>query len=311
MSDGTFIIFSKSRAIYQGGEDKPQAITKRSRRTLKLGVEILYPIFKEAAEYIKDDAFWHKILEDASRGHFQKMYRYTNGTLSFKQKSKVYSKEICQDDPELCLKNVQDFMQSNGCYSNKDHQIHLQEIEQKRNEASQTILEWKNIKSRKTKRLLISRYVAYLGEHYTLNKLELSQLVYVVRSANSIGLINNDTINMQNNQIVDIDILCFDTETRDFFIDPDAKPPKTSKSTKKVSKDEDDEEDEEELVPDKTIVSKSRMADWTKFTTILGKRMAAHNKLEELLDKNLSDEEEEEIETPKVKKIAVKPKRNK
>ncbi len=281
MSDGTFTILSKGRTIFRDGEDKIQEVTKRGRRSAKTNTEIKFPIFKEAAKYIDDDLFWTRILEDASRGVFQKPYRYNEGTLSFKIKSVVHSKEICQDDPVLCLKNIQEFMQSNGCYSEKDHEMKLLEIEQQRNEASQTILDWKSIRP-KNRKLLISRYVAYLGEHYNLNKLELSQLINLSRLAYSVGLINSTTVIMENNVIADIEILCYDKRTRDFFIDPDAKIPKASKSSRKIN---DDDENGDEIFEVKTSnvpISKSRNTDWIKFINVLSKRIAAHNKLDEL-----------------------------
>jgi len=320
MSDGTFLILAKGRTIYEGGEVRPQTVTRRGRRTSKTNGEIIYPIFKEAAVYTDGDSFWNKILEDASRGYFQRMYRYTDGTLSYKQKTKVFSKEICQYDPQLCLKNVQEFMKSNGCHSSRDHMIQMMETEQKRNEASQTILDWKSIKSRKTKKLLISKYIAYLGEHYSLNRVELSKLINLVKMANSIGLINSNTVEMINNQISDIEILCFDKFARDFFIDADFRLPKISKAMLKKINEESSEAEETEESPIYNIkssgvtISKSRTSDWAKFTTILGKRMAVHNKLEEIKEKIITKEnkitpEEDnlplKINNPKIK-IVIK-----
>ncbi len=288
MSDGIFVVTTKGKTIYQGGDEKLPTVTRRGRRNAKTSNEIIYPIFKEAIAYCQGDSYWIKIFEDASKGNFQKMYRYANGTLSHKQKTKVHSKEICQDDPELCFKNVQDFMKSNGCYSERDHIIQMMEIEEQRDKASQTVLEWKNIKSRKTKKLLVSKYIAYLGTHYSLDKLELSNLINIVTMAYSIGLINSSSVQMKNNQISDINILCFDAQNRDFFLDSDIKMPKINKAILKKINDESTENDETDenlgynIKPSGVTISKSRTSDWSKFTSLLGKRMAAYSRLEDI-----------------------------
>jgi len=286
MSDGTFVILSKGRAIFQGGDDKNQLSNKRERRATKLKTEIINPIFKKAAEYIKNDPFWYKILIDASKGYFLKMYRYINGTLTFKQKSKVFSKEICQDNAELCLRNVQDFMQSNGTYSLNDHELKMKEDQELQNEASNIILEWKAIKSKKIKKILISSYIDYLKVHYSLTDYELSKLINLIKLCYSVGFINNSSVIMENNEIVDIDILCYDPATKDFFIDADAKIPKTTRRSKKYIKSDQDNDSEvicQDLNTNIVKISKSRSGDWNKFTTLLGKRIAVYNKLS---DKN-------------------------
>ena len=282
MSDGTLIMLSKGRTIFLGGDDKNQLLNRKERRITKLNEETIYPIFKKAAEYIKNDLFWFKILINASKGYFQKMYRYINGTLTFKQKSKVYSKEICQDNPELCLKNFQEFMQSNGTYSTNDHELNIKKIDELKDAASNIVLDWKKIKSKKIKKILISIYIDYLADRYCLTKYELSKLINVLKLAYSVGLINSSSVIMENNQIADIDVLCYDPSTKDFFIDADAKVPKTSRRSKKYSKsDEDDEIVCQDLNTNLVKISKSRFSDWNKFATVLGKRIALHNKLPE------------------------------
>lgn len=235
--------------------------------------------------------FWDAILDDASRGIFPKMYRYTNGILSFKQKTKVYSKEICQDDSVLCLTNVQDFMKSHGCYSSRDYIIKMEELNRIRAEASKVELKWKNIKSNKEKKLLISTYLTRLAKHYSLNNIEISKLINVTRMANAIGIINANSVVMENNHIVDIEVLCYDPKTRDFFIDPNVTLPKISKALlKKMETDEGsydvcDDIDDEDIKPGCVNISKSRISDWKKYLTVLGKSLSTHDGLEELESK--------------------------
>jgi hypothetical protein len=300
MSDCSFVVLSRSRIIFEGGDEKSEFLSKRSRRSTKANAKVSHPIFKEAASYVEADPFWIKILENASRGIFPKMFRYKDGILSFKQRTKLFSKEICQDDPELCAKNVQDFMRSNGFYSDRDNAVRMEEMNAMREEEFQTELEWKNIRSKKTKRLLISAYVSYLGKRYQLTRLELSNLINLTQIANAVGIINSSTVIMEDDQIIDITVLCYNTVSRNFSLDSGAIISKLNKAAMKKINDEPMEEEEIHTKSSgtSTTFSKSRLTDWTKFATILGKRMIAHNS--SALN---SDETPSKRRTPPMEKI--------
>jgi hypothetical protein len=294
MSDCSFVVLSSGRTIYEGGDEKSDIFSKRSRKSNKTDGKVIYPIFKEAIAYTQGDSFWDAILDDASRGIFPKMYKYNNGVLSFKQKNKIYSQEICQDKAVLCLTNVQVFMKSHGFYSSRDYIIKMEELNRIRAEASKVELKWKNIKSNKEKKLLISTYLTRLAKHYSLNNIEISKLINVTRMANSIGIINANSVVMKNNHIVDIEVLCYDPKTRDFFIDPNVTLPKMSKAMlKKMDTDENgydgcdayNDTEDEDIKPGCVNISRSRISDWKKYLTVLGKSLSTHNGLEELENK--------------------------
>lgn len=277
MSDGSFVIMSKGKTIYEGGENKSKSLTRRTRRSNKNNGAVIYPIFKQAIKYAEEDSFWIKILEDASEGIFPKMYRYKDGILSCKKKNKFFSKEINQEDPIECLRNIQDFMKDNGFYSDRDNALKLEKINNLREEESKKDLQWNKIRSKKIKKVLISNYIFHLQNRYSLNNIEQSDLINKIRLATSSGIINNNTVVMENKQIINITVLCFDPKDRDFFIDPDTKIPKNKKESTKA--------EEEETVETPSIklngfkISKSRVVDWGKFTTALGKRLSTHDNL--------------------------------
>ena len=194
MSDVSFHILAKGASIYrdESGLGSGQLSRRRNRRSVKGNQEVIYQIFKDAADLIKEDNFWFCMLEDFSKGIFPSMYRFNGKVLSFKKRTKVYSKEICQDSPEMCLKNTTDFMKNNGFHSNLDHKRRVENIEVLRLKKSKVILAWSGIRSRKTKKLLISMYTARLGEKYGLTILELSKLSNLVMMINSVGIINKN-----------------------------------------------------------------------------------------------------------------------
>lgn len=325
MSDYSIVIFSNGKTIYKGGDEKSNLLSRRSRRSNKTSDKIIYPIFEEAASYVKEDPFWLKLLSDASKGIFPRMYRYKDDILSFRYKGKVTSKEICQDNAIICLKNIQDFMRGNGLYSARDHAQHLEEMDRLMNEEAKIEVEWKSIRSKKKKVLYISVYITYLATRYELSKLEVSALVNIMQMANAMGLINKNTVVMEDNRIKDITILCYDRETRDFYLDSTALPAKLTRATLRKIVEEAGDEDEEGEVFVKAggvNISKSRAADWSKFVTSLGKRLSTHERLGELEHKirsrsklhsslstdrsEVSSLQSEEVPRPKRKKIVVR-----
>lgn len=276
MSDGSFVIISQGKTIYRGGNNKEDTSTRRSRRTVKSDGTIIYPIFRQAIKYAEGDLFWIKILEDASEGVFPKTHRYKDGILSCKKKNKYSTKEISQDNPALCLENVQDFMKDSGFYSTRDNALKIEEINDLREKESKKDLIWAGIRSNKTKKVLISKYICFLQKKYSLSNLEQSDLINKIRLANSSGLINKETVVMENKQIINLTILCYDAKHRDFFIDPSAKIPKVKGEKKKI-------EDEDEILETPTIksygfsISKSRINDWNKFSLALSKRLSSYD----------------------------------
>lgn len=287
MADYSIVIFSNGKTIYKGGDEKSSLLARRSRRSNKANNKVIHSIFEDAASYIEEDPFWHKILTDASKGIFPRMYRYKDGILSFRYKAKVTSKEICQDNAIICLKNIQDFMRGNGLYSARDHAQRMEEINNLMNEEANVEVEWKGIRSKKKKILYISEYITNLSYRYKLSKLELSALINIVRMANSMGLVNKSTVIMQNNRIGDITVLCYDKVWRDFYLDSSVAPPKLSRATIRKITDEAPDEDEPEICikAGGVNISKSRSADWNKFLTSLGKKYVNYEKLAELEDK--------------------------
>lgn len=297
MSDGSFVILSQGKTIYEGGDNKSGLFSRRNRRSVKNSGTVIYPIFKLAIKYAEDDLFWIKILDDASEGVFPKTHRYKDGILSCKKRNKYFTKEISQDNPLLCLQNIQDFMKDNGFYSTRDNTLKLEEIDNLREEESKKDIQWSKIRSNKIKKILVSNYISYLQRKYSLSNIEQSDLINKIRLATSSGLINKNSVVMENKQITNITILCYDARHRDFFIDPNVKSPKISKSASKKIKEELQDDDEMPETPTIKLnglnISKSRITDWGKFTTILGKRLATHGSLERFVV-----EEEEEAESP-------------
>jgi hypothetical protein len=274
------VIFSRGQTIYRGGDKKEPEPGRRNRRNNKNNGSVIYPIFEEASR-LTDDPSWESILKDASKGVFPRMYRYNGDVLSFKQKSKVHTKEICLDDPALCLRNVQEFMRNMGLYSERDQYIRLREMEAAEEEVKKPKVRWKQIKSDKTKNVLISKYISLLERRYTLDNMEITRLANVVRMANSIGMVNANTVSMRNGQIVDISPLCFNSKTRNFFIDPATPIPKMTKIDANKLETKLDSVEEKINIKSKvgnTTISISRSLDWEKFW---------RNWLEESLGMNL------------------------
>jgi hypothetical protein len=208
--------------------NKTIPFSKKGKKTGK--TEIIHQIFADAVKYALGDIFWKNILTNASKGIFPKLYKYYNNILIFKQRSgKNLYKEICQDDAQLCFDNVKSFMMFNGMFSMRDTIERKSDMSEETEENTEE-LKWKSIKSKKLKRLLLSKYVIYLTSRYNLCQKEKVNLDILLSTANATGLINKNNVIMDNNKIIDILILCYDSTNRNFFIDPSAKLEKITKA---------------------------------------------------------------------------------
>lgn len=288
-AEDTIVVWSKGgMVIYTNGDPKSQK-KRRGRKKANCDGVIVYQIFDDAIKFIDDDPYWVKILQEASQGYFQKMFRYNNGILSYKIKNKIFTQEISQTDPELCLKNFQNVLRHNGFYSNKDHIIKTQEIENLKREALKIDLDWSKIKSKSEKKLLIYNYIVYLRKHYTLTKIEFSSLVNLIKMAYSSGIITCDTVCIEDNRIKDITFLCFDPVSRVFSICENTVFPKLTSTTFKKLREtvtDNDKTSHINIRGGNSKLSKSRSADWAKFAEVMGKRIAVHNKLDNFNEKN-------------------------
>ena len=150
--------------VVQFSQKSIEPSKKLIKKTIK---PVIYPIFEEASTFINNDNFWSKILYDASRGVFPKLYKYSNGVLFYKFKTNKYLNQvICQTDPFLCLTNIQNFMRNNNTHSMQDTKNKIKEMETLMNESPRVDLDWNTIKSKKLKQLILSNYVIYLKNKY-------------------------------------------------------------------------------------------------------------------------------------------------
>lgn len=55
MSDCSFVVLSSGRTIYEGGDEKSDIFSKRTRKSNKTDGKVIYPIFKEAMSHTDED----------------------------------------------------------------------------------------------------------------------------------------------------------------------------------------------------------------------------------------------------------------
>lgn len=223
-------------------------------------MEILHPFFLSAIPYCNDDVFWIKILDNASKGIFPKLYKYLNNVLAYRQKANKYvSVELDQSSPEQLFRTLQNFMKRNGTYSMRDENERVKEVETK----DDIINSWSDIKSRKMKRLLLSKYVIHLKSHYNLSNDEVVNLNTLISASNATGIIKSNNVVITDGRISDVTILCFDPRSRNFFIDSDVKIEQISKSQlNKIN------EENSDLTP-VAAEKKTNLNNWGKFVAYL------------------------------------------
>lgn len=131
---------------------------------MKLTKEIIYPIFIQVSTYCKDN-FWKQLYIDMAYGHFPfgvSVYK-DRVFCSFKDKKFNYT---CKDDPEDIHRSLTDLFKTKlGILSSID-------ILQKRQNFQLLLYEnfddWKNIKKKNIRDLLIEKYALKLKDQYNL-----------------------------------------------------------------------------------------------------------------------------------------------
>jgi hypothetical protein len=225
---GGFAIFSGSKILYSSNGNtetqalkvkisKPQTKVRASAKNKRI---IEFELFEDLLK-METDPFWITILDDAAQGKFPRNFKYQNGILSSKLRSKPINVPLKGTNAEILeiVKNF--FLKCGGIESPLD----VQNKKEKEKTMLDQIIEddieinWSQIRSDKQKMVMISLYVEQLGEKYKLSIDERKGLVQNIKIGILAGYLNTDNIVIKNNNISEIFGLNYDKETKQFSID--------------------------------------------------------------------------------------------
>lgn len=196
--------------------------------------KLLYPIFIECSE-LTLDPYWKQIFEDCSRGKFPSgsSIDSTGQIIYFKtQKSKVNSRNYITyrigDSAEQVYLDVKQLFQKHLLHKSKqDRMRSSDEVRDIRAELEKLYKgDWSDIRKKKIKDPIIRRFTLSIKDKYQLNNHETEGLYDVLKIGFLFNRIPNDSIVYNDQEIKDITILKFLTDTRTFILDEPEKPTK-------------------------------------------------------------------------------------
>jgi hypothetical protein len=239
-TDGGFVILSGRKTWYSSSTTStPPAKTKtktsrsanKSRASAKSQPQIVYPIFQTCVEFT-EDPYWKSMMHEAAIGNFPRSFRYQNGALTYRVKSKIIERQIPTNNPVETLTAVQKFMmEAAGITSpidieNKKVEIEKRLVDYMMHEATN----WSEIRSNGYKSILISLFVEKLGAEYNLQLDQREALENIIKIGVMAGYFGNDNIHIVGNVITSIDGLLRDPQTGAFSIDIVNYKPHTKKT---------------------------------------------------------------------------------
>jgi hypothetical protein len=172
--------------------------------------EIIYPIFLECIQYIKD-SFWKTIFEDLAYGKTPNGTYITKDFLTCNYKDKEFSYKIERKDPYILYMELYELLNKKlGIISNKEKckkRIDFNKIEY---EIQATKNSWVDIKKKNIKDLLIELFVIDMKNQYFLTQKQTQYLLSVICIAMIFKVITNKDINYTNGKIQNIEGINFE-----------------------------------------------------------------------------------------------------
>jgi len=205
---------------------KTQNTTLKNQQTKEK--KVLYPIFNECAEFTLDP-FWTQLFDECAKGKFPKgssIDQNSGMTIYFKTKTDTVSYNMKEKSPEQIFSDLKQHFQ---VYLKLKSVRDNQEIQEELDDICKDLQEiftssWQNIRKKKIKDPIIRSFILDLKERYDLNDKETCQLAKIIKLGFLFNWIENDNVIYENQQIIDITTLTFDSEERVFTLEePDIK----------------------------------------------------------------------------------------
>lgn len=190
---------------------------------------VLYPTFAECSEYTLDP-YWKDIFKQCSRNKFPKGCSYDpkNHVLYVKDTSRGsqnhrMSINLPDGSSETfdILMNI--FRKNLKCRSPQDLQRSRQDLKDIKDSIEVDLSEWKKIKPRSLKDIMIMRYISKMEESLNLTKEEANELYTTIKVGMQFNKIKPDDIDYSNETINSIQGLEYDENTRTFKLNNEIK----------------------------------------------------------------------------------------
>jgi hypothetical protein len=299
VEDGGFVIFSGTKLWYSSKEapvkSQKNALGK-VRASAKAKRIVEFEEFDKLMQ-IETDPYWKSLFDEAAIGKFPRNFKFQNGVLNYKIRSKNIEQNIPKNVEEALLIVKKFFLDTAGILSPDDLKRKKLEEEKRISEMIMNeVMSWNQIRSEKQRMIMISLYVENLGKQYGLNIEERKGLVQNIRIGVLAGYFNSENIEIIGNCIENIRGLEYNKELKEFEIRKELCPcPKISRKSVNndstfVSKteissmyyDSDNSDNEERVYSEEKFSSEERNSSlsssssmkkrWNKFLSEIGKK---------------------------------------
>lgn len=172
--------------------------------------EIIYPIFLECFQFIKD-TFWENIFEDLSYGKCPYGTYINKGFLCCNYKGKEFNYKLEKKNPEQLYKDTYNLLVKKiGLQSQRDkikNKTNFQNIE---NEIKEYRKSWNTIRKKNIKDLLIEKYIIDMKHKYNLSIAQCRKLHSYINIAIILKSISSKDIDYKDGVITDIKGISFE-----------------------------------------------------------------------------------------------------
>lgn len=183
------------------------------------------------------DPYWKQVFEECANGKFPKGSNIDQNTNTVFIKNKPSKNYNLTFDPQQDFVNLKElFQQETGLKSNRDREKTREQINTICDDLKdQYTCDWKDIKGKKIKDPIITRYILDLKERYSLSNKEVKQATQTIKLGFLFNLITNENVIYENHQIIDISALQFNEKSRLFKLVDKAATPKRDYKPKTIS----------------------------------------------------------------------------
>lgn len=244
-------------------------VAPRSRKT-KGAKQMINKIFNDCAEII-DDQFWADKFRSAAYGTFPRGFSFHDDILIYSKGAKTQTLEVSGNPYEAAYACMEFFRSNAGIFSPTDEK-QSSELQYLRSQSvlTQEKLTWGNI-NKKMQECMLSNYITYMKEMMNLCTKEMEQLREIIK----MGILNKyfgkTNITVDNNRIFSIDGLLWNSDKREFYINPELKPIITRTYNRKKDGPPSINQNQKDTIPQFSI-------KWDKYIKILEKKQSAYTR---------------------------------
>jgi hypothetical protein len=199
-------------------------INNTKQKRTKKAKDVVHQIFSDFCNMTNDN-MWKGLFQKASIDKFPQGFSYSNNFLLFKKRNKIEKIEIENSTEENLAETINFFKKFGSiCDDENENDVFNYLYSMVKEYTS-----WSQIRGKKKKDYFLSGYVDFLIKKYNLNEEESRHLHDQIHFGYCLKIIDSNNIKIENMEIVNIDNLIFDENTRKFELLGEPKYKKTSR----------------------------------------------------------------------------------